>query len=99
MIAYSRDEMISVTELLKTFRQTLERITDHSVEKIAVMKNNKPEAVVLSVDEYERIKMLSDYAEDFEIVRTIQKRRKTPKEEYIPFEEVLKKAGINPDEL
>ena len=99
MVAYSRDEMISVTELLKTFRQTLDRIADHSVEKIAVMKNNRPEAVVLSVDEYERIKALADYAEDLETAKIIEERRKTPKEEYIPFEEVLKKAGIDPDDL
>jgi PHD/YefM family antitoxin component YafN of YafNO toxin-antitoxin module len=99
MVVYSRDEMISVTELLKSFRQTLNRIADHSIEKIAVMKNNKPEAVVLSVDEYERIKALADLAEDFEIAKIIQERRKTSTKAYIPFEEVLQKAGIDPNDL
>jgi len=99
MVVYSRNEMISVTELLKTFRHALNRIADHSIEKIAVMKNNKPEAVVLSVDEYERIKALADLAEDFEIAKIIEERRKTPTDAYIPFEEVLKKAGIDPNDL
>ena len=55
MKAYKRDEMISVTDLLKGFKTTLEKLTSHQLEKVAVMKNNKPEAVIISVDEYERL--------------------------------------------
>lgn len=55
MQAYKRDEMISVTDLLKGFKMTLEKLTSHQLEKVAVMKNNKPEAVIVSVDEYERL--------------------------------------------
>ncbi|MBN2895411.1 MAG: type II toxin-antitoxin system prevent-host-death family antitoxin [Campylobacterales bacterium] len=55
MNAYKRDEMISVTDLLKSFKTTLEKLTSHQLEKVAVMKNNKPEAVIISVDEYERL--------------------------------------------
>lgn len=55
MQAYKRDEMISVTNLLKGFKMTLEKLTSHELDKVAVMKNNKPEAVILSIDEYERL--------------------------------------------
>ena len=55
MQAYKRDEMISVTDLLKGFKMTLEKLTSHQLEKVAVMKNNKPEAVIISIDEYERL--------------------------------------------
>lgn len=55
MQAYKRDEMISVTDLLKGFKMTLEKLTSHQLDKVAVMKNNKPEAVIISVDEYERL--------------------------------------------
>jgi PHD/YefM family antitoxin component YafN of YafNO toxin-antitoxin module len=55
MQAYKRDEMISVTDLLKGFKKTLEKLTSHQLDKVAVMKNNKPEAVIISVDEYERL--------------------------------------------
>lgn len=55
MQAYKRDEMISVTDLLKGFKKTLEKLTLHQLDKVAVMKNNKPEAVIISVDEYERL--------------------------------------------
>ena len=55
MQSYKRDEMISVTDLLKGFKTTLEKLTTHQLDKVAVMKNNKPEAVIVSVDEYERL--------------------------------------------
>ncbi len=51
MQAYKRDEMISVTDLLKGFKTTLEKLTSHQLDKVAVMKNNKPEAVIVSIDE------------------------------------------------
>lgn len=94
MIAYSREEMVSVTDLLKTLRQTLDKISHHSVEKIAVMKNNRPEAVMLSIDEYERIKELADMAEHIGLAELIRERKETPKEWYIPFDDVMAKAGI-----
>ena len=55
MQGYKRDEMISVTDLLKGFKMTLEKLTSHQLDKVAVMKNNKPEAVIISIDEYERL--------------------------------------------
>jgi PHD/YefM family antitoxin component YafN of YafNO toxin-antitoxin module len=56
MTAFTRDEMVSVTDLLKGFKTALHKLSSHEVEKIAIMKNNKPEAVIISVDEYERLK-------------------------------------------
>ena len=56
-VAYSREEMISTTDMLKNFAKTLEKVSTHKIEKIAIMKNNKPEAILLSVDEYERLQL------------------------------------------
>lgn len=93
MIAYSREEMVSVTDLLKSLRQTLDKISHRSVEKVAVMKNNRPEAVMLSVEEYERIKELADMAEHIGLEELIRERKAAPKESYVPFEDVMAKLG------
>ncbi len=58
MTAYTRDEMVSVTDLLKGFKNALHKLSSHEVEKIAIMKNNKPEAVIVAIEEYE---MLREY--------------------------------------
>jgi hypothetical protein len=62
MTSYARDEMVSVTDIVKGFKANLEKVTEHAVEKLAIMRNNKPEAVIVPVDEYEKMKELVDYA-------------------------------------
>ncbi len=97
MTSYARDEMVSVTEIVKGFKANLEKVTGHAVEKLAIMRNNKPEAVIVPVDEYEKMKELYDYAERLSIFETVQKRRNSGK--LIPFDEVLKRAGLTHDDL
>ena len=56
MVAYQQNELISSTELVKKFADVMKRIREKSVAKIGVLKNNKLEAVVISTQEYERLK-------------------------------------------
>lgn len=57
MIAtYTDDEMISIGEMTNGFKESIERLKTKKVEKIAIMKNDKPEAILISTDEYERLK-------------------------------------------
>ena len=56
MIAYENDELIPSSEFAKKFGTYLAQIKSHSVEKLAVLKNNRIEAVVVSKDEYEKMK-------------------------------------------
>jgi PHD/YefM family antitoxin component YafN of YafNO toxin-antitoxin module len=99
MTSYARDEMVSVTDIVKGFKANLEKVTEHAVEKLAIMRNNKPEAVIVPVDDYENMKELYEYAERLSILETVQARKNTPKSEYISFDSILKKAGISRDEL
>lgn len=99
MTAYARNEMVSVTDIVKSFKTSLEKVTTHTVEKLAIMRNNKPEAVIVPVDEYEKMKELYDYAERLAIFETVQKRKNTSLLEYISFDEALKEGGITRDEL
>jgi len=58
VVAYQENELISATELAKKFGQVMSQIKEKSVEKIGVLKNNKLEAVVISTEEYEHLKMI-----------------------------------------
>ncbi len=97
MTAYTRNEMVSVTDIVKSFKSSLEKVTSRTVEKLAIMRNNKPEAVIVLVDEYEKMKELYDYAERLAIFETIKKRKES--DEYVTFDEVLAKAGLSRDDL
>jgi len=55
MVAYSQNELVSATEMSKQFGEYLSKIKDGSLKKIGILKNNKLNAVILSVDEYEKM--------------------------------------------
>lgn len=55
MVAYVNDELIPSSEFAKKFGTYLAQIKSKSVDKLAVLKNNRIEAVIVSKDEYERM--------------------------------------------
>lgn len=90
MLAYSRKEMVPSSVLAKGLGGYLDMITTRSVEKIAIVRHNVPEAVIVPVEEYERMKAIADYAEDFEIERIIKERvTEKPDRKLISHEEML----------
>lgn len=74
MIAYKKEEMIGSAELAKSLGGFIDRIVDHSLEKIAILRHNKPEAVIVPIADYERMKAISDYVEEMEIATIIRER-------------------------
>ncbi len=99
MIAYTRDEIISATDLARNVSATLNSVVKHAQDKIAIMKNNKLEAVLIDIEEYERLKEAYELMEHVEIAKTVEERRKTPYSKYITLEESAKHFGIELDEL
>ena len=99
MVAYTRDEIISATELARNVSGTLSSITKNLKDKIAISKNNKLEAVLIDIEEYERLKNAYELMEHMEIAKTVEERRKTPKEAYTTLEESAQHFGIDLDEL
>ena len=96
MVAYSKDEIISASDMARGFSSVLKDLINHTKERFAVSKNNKLEAVVLSIDEYERLKEAYDLMEHIEIYKTLQERKNS---KTVSFEDSAKKHGINVDEL
>ncbi len=99
MVAYTRDEIISATDLARNVSGTLSSITKNIKDKIAISKNNKLEAVIIDIEEYERLKEAYELMEHIEIAKVVEERRKTPKSDYISLEESAKDFGIDLDEL
>ncbi len=64
MVAYTRDEIISATDLARNISGTLNSLTSQEKEKIAISKNNKIETVIISIDEYERLKEVEEYMKE-----------------------------------
>lgn len=100
MAAYTQQEMVGVTELSKSLSSYLEKVITHSVEKLAVIRHNKPEAVILPIAEYERMKALSDYMEDLEIAQIIKERvlQRSEPVKFLTLEEIkqsLREKGRN----
>ncbi|WP_373033799.1 type II toxin-antitoxin system prevent-host-death family antitoxin [Sulfurovum sp.] len=73
-ISYTTEELVPSTDFAKGFGGYISKIISGSVEKLAVVKNNKPEAVVISIAEYERIKQLANLAEDLSLAQMVHER-------------------------
>lgn len=98
MTTYTKDELVGVTEFGKSMGAFLDKVVSNPMNKIALVRRNKPEAVILPIETYESLQELSEYLEYKEIYDIIQERvenRKTPAKFLTTkqLKEQLKKAG------
>jgi len=96
MVTYARDEIISASDIARGFSTVLKELSNHTKEKFAISKNNKIEAVVISVEEYERMQEALDMTEHIEIYNIVKERENS---KTISLEKSAKRHGINLDEL
>ena len=97
MVAYTKNELVSATELSKQFGEYISKVKNGLLDKIGILKNNKLNAVILSVSEYERMALAEARLEEIEIAQMLQERLKTPKEEYLNGDDVLKRLNLSLD--
>ncbi|OHD97009.1 MAG: hypothetical protein A3E21_05520 [Sulfurimonas sp. RIFCSPHIGHO2_12_FULL_36_9] len=102
MVKYAQNELFSITDFTKQIGSAVSSIKEHSLEKIGILKNNKLEAVVISTDEYERLKKLEEMfelAEHTQIYNAIQQRKETPLSEYLSMQDLAKKFDIDIEKI
>ena len=58
MVKYAENELFSITTFTKQISSLLNAIKENSLEKIGILKNNRLEVVVLSTQEYSRLKKI-----------------------------------------
>lgn len=90
MVAYKKEEMVGVTELTKSLGKYLDVVTSSALNKLAIVRRNKPEAVIVPIEEYEHMRAVTDYLEDLEIAQIIQERvlSKTEPIKYLSIDEM-----------
>jgi len=54
--AYSKEDIYTATEVVRNFSSILKSVVNKEKDKIVIVKNNKFEAVLLHIDEYEKLK-------------------------------------------
>lgn len=64
MIAYTKEEIISSSKITRNFGEILNKLLHHKLEKVAVIRNNRIEAVILSVESYENLRKAVEMSED-----------------------------------
>ncbi len=64
MVKYAENELFSITTFTKQISSLLKAIKDNSLEKIGILKNNRLEVVVLSTQEYSRLKKLEQESKE-----------------------------------
>ena len=92
MVSYSRDEIISASDMARGFSNVLKDIMNHTKERFAISKNNKIEAVVLQIDEYERLQEAYELMEHLEIYKKVQERKNS---KTISLDTSAQKYGID----
>jgi len=96
MVAYTRDEIVSVSDIARSFSNILGNIIDKSKSKIAISKNNKLEAVLVNIEEYEKLQEAYELLEHIDIYNKIKQRENS---KTITLEESMKLHGINTNDL
>ena len=98
MVKYAQNELFSITDFTKQIASVMSSVKKHSLEKVGILKNNKLEVVVISTDEYERLKAyeeMIELAEHTKIYNTVEQRKATPLSEYLSIDELAKEFNID----
>lgn len=70
MATFSKDEIITATEVVRNFSAILSKVGKAQMKRVVIVKNNKFEAVLLNMAEYERL------CEAVEVLESIYSSRK-----------------------
>lgn len=55
MLSFKQDEIYTATEIVRNFSPIMEKLKKSESGKLVILKNNKFEAVMLSMNEFERL--------------------------------------------
>lgn len=56
MTNFSRKEIVSSTQLVRQFSTFMNFLKNKNLEKVGIIRNNEMEAVIIPIEEYEKLK-------------------------------------------
>ena len=74
----STKALVSNSEMIKNYKACREKADDYG--KLFILKNNQPDAVLLSIDEYERLSVVIEYFESLKAEDALKYAASLPKE-------------------
>ncbi len=74
MMTIIKDEILSTTDVIKNFASCRNKTKEMS--RTVIFKNNKPDLVMLDIEEYEKMLTLLSVLEDYEISCLVEERMK-----------------------
>ncbi|MEA2027817.1 MAG: hypothetical protein U9N49_02425 [Campylobacterota bacterium] len=86
MVKYAQDELLSITDFTKQISSIVKSIKNRSIEKIGILKNNRLEVVVISTEEYNRLKELEIRDEKEQLQKSLDEYQTNGLKNFAPMD-------------
>lgn len=92
-VAYKKDEMLSASKVVRFFGRVLADLSGKR-RRVAVVKNNRLEAVLVPVEDYETMAEALGLLEHLEIYRLVQERKGEKRRKTIGLDALLNETRL-----
>lgn len=93
-VAYKKDEILSASRVARSFGQVLADLNSKRRRRVAVVKNNHLEAILLPIEDYETMAEALAILEHLEIYRLVQERKGKKRRKAISLDALLKEQRL-----
>jgi PHD/YefM family antitoxin component YafN of YafNO toxin-antitoxin module len=93
-VAFKKDEMLSASRMARSFGKVLADLRSQHLRRVVVLKNNQVEAVIVPVDDYEKMVEALDLLEHMEIHRLVTQRARKRGKKAITLAALLKEQRL-----
>jgi PHD/YefM family antitoxin component YafN of YafNO toxin-antitoxin module len=93
-VAYKKEEMLSASKIARSFGQVLADLSEKRRSRVAVVKNNHLEAILLPIEDYETMADALSLLEHLEIHRLVQERKGKKRRKAISLDALLREQRL-----
>ena len=93
-VAYKKEEILSASRVARSFGKVLTDLKAQHRRRVVILKNNQVEAVIVPVDDYEKMVEALDLLEHIEIHSIVTLRARKKGKKPVPLEALLKEQRL-----